>query len=172
MSSKMPSTPEIVFDCCVLSNFAQAGSLDLLKRLYAGVACVTPSVASENLRGIQGGHDGLTAVRDALRKGWIVEIALKTRAEVGLFEALSVSLGQGEASSIALAKARSLVFACDDKAARREATILSVRLTGTLGILLRAVRDKLLSRREADALLGGMIKGGFYSPVRSLEELK
>lgn len=168
----MPSTPEIVFDCCVLSNFAQADSLDLIKRMYSGLACVTPAVSSENLRGIQGGHDGLTAVRDALREGWIVEIVLKTRAELSLFEALSVSLGQGEGSSIALAKSRSLVFACDDKAARREATILGVRLTGTIGILLRAVCGKLLSRREADALLVRMIKAGFYSPVRSLEELK
>ena len=168
----MPSTPEIVFDCCVLSNFAQADSLNLIKRIYTDVACVTPAVSSENLRGILGGHEGLTAVRDALREGWLVEIALKTRAELGLFEALSVSLGQGEASSIALAKGRSLLFGCDDKAARREATILGVRLTGTIGILLRAVRDKLLSKREADALLGRMIKAGFYSPVRSLEELK
>ncbi|MHB8836620.1 MAG: DUF3368 domain-containing protein [Candidatus Methylomirabilia bacterium] len=168
----MPSTPEIVFDCCVLSNYAQAASLELIRRMYSGVACVTTVVSSENLRGIQGGHEGLTAVRDALRERWLVEIALKTRAELGQFEALSVSLGQGEASSIALAKARSLVFACDDKAARREATILGVRLTGTIGILLRAVRDKLLSRSEADALLVRMIKAGFYSPVRSLEELK
>lgn len=168
----MPSTPEVVFDCCVLSNLAQADSLIIIKKMYPGVACVTASVSAENLRGIQGGHKGLTAVRDAIRQGWLAEIALKTRAELGLFEALSVSLGQGEASSIALAKARSLVFACDDKAGRREATILGVRLTGTIGILLRAVRDKLLSQREADALLGRMIKAGFYSPVRSLEELK
>lgn len=168
----MPSTPEVVFDCCVLSNFAQAGSLNLIKRMYSGVACVTPAVSSENLRGIQGGLAELTAVRDAMREGWLVEIALKTRAELRLFEALSVSLGQGEASSIALAKSRSLVFACDDRAGRREATILGVRLTGTIGILVRVVRDKLLSKKETDALLGRMIKAGFYSPVRSLEELK
>ena len=132
------------------------------------MACVTPSVTTENLRGIQGGYDGLTSVRDALREGWILEVPLKTREEWSLFESLSVSLGQGEASSIALARERSLVFACDDKTARREAGILGVRLTGTLGMLLRAVREKLLVRKEADELLARMIKVGFYSPVISL----
>lgn len=74
----MPLTPDIVFDCCVLSNFALTGSLALLKTMYTGAACVTPSVSSENLRGIQGGYEGLAAIRDVLREGWILEISLKT----------------------------------------------------------------------------------------------
>jgi predicted nucleic acid-binding protein len=82
-----------------------------------------------------------------------------------------VSLGWGEASSIAVAKVRGLIFACDDKVARREASLLGVRLTGTLGILKKALRKKILSLKEADQILNTMIAHGFYSPVRSIKEI-
>lgn len=167
----MRSTPEVVFDCCVLSNFCAADSLALLQSLYGRRACITAFVAAENLHGIQRGHPGLSAVRVAVSAGWLAEVALTTREEMRLFEALSVSLGLGEASSIALARERGLVFACDDKAARREAALAGVRLTGTIGILLRAVKEHLLTSKEADARLTKMIRAGFYSPVRSLGEL-
>lgn len=167
----MRSTPEIVFDCCVLSNFCAAESLALIRDLYAGRACITTFVAAENLRGIQRSHRGLAAVRVAVGEGWLKEVALSAAEETRLFETLSVSLGLGEASSIAVARQRDLVFACDDKAARREAALAGVRLTGTIGILLRAVKERLVSRKEADARLARMIQAGFYAPIRSLGDL-
>ena len=81
---------------------------------------------------------------------------------------LSRSLGLGEASAIALAKSRGLVFASGDRLARAEAAALAVRLTGTLGILIKAVRAGVCDRRAADAYLSGMIEASFYSPVRSI----
>jgi predicted nucleic acid-binding protein len=52
--------------------------------------------------------------------------------------------------------------------ARAEAARLGVASTGTLGILLRAVREGACDVREADECLAGMIDAGFFSPVRSL----
>lgn len=121
--------PEIVFDNCVLSNFALSGSLNIIKELYANRSFITDFVAAENIKGILKGYKELSRIKDAIRDKWLKEIILNTPEEKALFETLSVSLGFGEASSIAAAKARGFIFACDDKVARKEASLLGVRLT-------------------------------------------
>lgn len=163
--------PEIVFDTCVISNFALAGALGILEGLYGSRAYITDFAAAEILRGIQGGHARLEAIPKAVQAGWLKEIGLRTGKERRLFEMLSVSLGLGEASSIAVAKRRSLRFASDDRVARTEAGRLGVPLTGTLGILVKAARGGICDLRTADAYLGKMIEAGFFSPVRSLREI-
>ena len=135
--------PKTIFDNCVLSNFALSDSLGIVKKLYANKSYVTNYVVAENMKEILKGHWILSKLKDALEEGWLKEITLKSKKEKGLFETLSVSLGMGESSSIAVAKIRSLVFACDDRVARREAEFLDKRLTGTIGILIKAVKRGL-----------------------------
>lgn len=163
--------PEIVFDTCVISNFAVAGALGILEGLYRDRAYITDFVAAEILRGNQAGHARLGAIPKAVQAGWLEEIGLRTGKERELFKTLSVSLGLGEASSIAIAKRRGFRFASDDRVARTEAARLGVPLTGTLGILVKAARGGICDLRTADAHLGKMIEAGFFSPVRSLAKL-
>jgi len=164
--------PEIIFDCSTLSNFAFSDSLFILENLYKDSAFITILVSAEILKGIQQGHKGLREIHRALKKGWLSEISLKTQKEKSLYQTLSVSLGHGEASSIAAAKSRGFIFACDDRAARRESGLLSVKLTGTLGILKKATRNQIINLDEGHRILSKMIKAGFYSPVNSLDEIK
>ncbi|NOR12273.1 MAG: hypothetical protein GQ545_03375 [Candidatus Aminicenantes bacterium] len=96
---------------------------------------------------------------------------MKSKEEKPLLETLSISLGLGEASSIAIANNRGLLFACDDKTARREAGRMGVRLSGTLGILKRAINDKVIELKEGNLILAKMKAYGFYSSVRSLEDI-
>lgn len=138
--------PEIIFDCCCLSNFALSDSLFILKNIYSSSAFVTEFVSAEIMRGIQRGHKDLAEIQDSLKEGWLKEVVLSTKKEKSLYETISVSLGLGEASSIAVAKARGFFFACDDRTARREAGLLDVKLTGTLGILKKAVRNRIITQ--------------------------
>ena len=166
--------PEIVFDTCVISNFALAGALGILEGLYrnkAHKAYIIDIVSMEILRGIQSGHARLEAIPKAVQAGWLKETGLKLGKERELFETLSVSLGLGEASSIAVAKSRGFRFASDDSVARAAAVRLGVPLTATLGILVKAVREGVCDLEAADGYLGKMIKAGFFSPVRSLREI-
>lgn len=163
--------PEIVFDNCVLSNFALSDTLGIVKKLYANESYVTNFVVTENMKGIFKGHLTLSKLKDALEEGWIKEITLKSKKEKSLFEALSVSLGTGESSSIAVAKNRNYVFACDDRVARREAEILGIKLTGTIGILIKAAKKRIISHKKADKILNQMIKKGFYSKIKSISEV-
>ena len=163
--------PEIVFDTCVLSNFALAGALGIPERLYRDRAHITDFVAAKILRGIQAGHARLGAIPKAVQAGWLKELGLRTGKERELFKTLSVSLGLGEALSIAVAKRRGFRFASDDRVARAAAARLGVPLTGTLGVLVKAVRAGVCDLSTADAYLLKMIESGFFSPVRSLGKL-
>lgn len=84
-----------------------------------------------------------------------------SRDQKSLFETLSVSLGLGEASGMAVAESRGFVFACDDKVAGREAGLLDVKLTGTLGIFKKAVRHNTIDLNEGRLILARMIETGF-----------
>jgi len=163
--------PEIIFDCCVVSNFALAGSLGIPEALYKGRAYLSDFVAAEIMRGIQAGHSALEAVPKAVRAGWLKETGLRTAKEKRLFGSLSRSLGLGEASAIAIAKSRRFLFASDDSAARAEAAARKVPITGTLGILTRSVRCGFCDTQMADECLSRMVDAGFFSPVRSISEL-
>lgn len=163
--------PDVIFDNCVLSNFALSGTVSIVKSLYAHTAYVTDFAAAENMKGLLKGYAGLMAVKEAIKEGWLKEITLETEDEKSLFESLSVSMGLGEASSIAVAKTRGFVFVCDDRAARREAGFLGVELTGTIGIIMKAVKKKLFSHEEANFILRRMIAHGFYSPIHSIRKV-
>lgn len=163
--------PKIVFDCCVISNFALSGSLSIVNSLYRDAPCITDFVSAEVLKGIRTGHGGLAAIREAVDAGWLSEVSLISRQEKTLFESLSISLGLGEASSLAVAACRGFRFASDDQAARREAGRLGVRLTGTVGILAKAVRVHICDIKTADRHLAKMIGNGFYAPVRTIKEV-
>ena len=123
------------------------------------------------MRGIQKGHKDLAKITETLSEGWLREIDLKGKKEKALYQTLSMSLGLGEASSIAMAKVRGFIFACDDRTARREAGLLGVKLTGTLGLLKKATRDKIVNLEESDLILTRMKEKGFYSSVESLSEI-
>ncbi|NOZ68111.1 MAG: DUF3368 domain-containing protein [Deferribacteres bacterium] len=164
--------PEIIFDCCVLSNFALTDTLWIIEKLYTPKAYLTDLVNVEVIRGIQNGYEWLESVNMAVKKGRIKEVFLRRKPEKQLFEKLSVSLGAGEASSIAVAKTRGFVFASDDRAARNEAELLGVPLTGTIGILLKAVKKNVISIRQGNQVLKAMIGNGFHCPVKSLSDIR
>lgn len=164
--------PEIIFDCCCISNFALADALFVLEKLYSHSsqsAYITNFVVAEIMRGIQQGHKELRKIQASMQKGWLQETSLITQKEKSLYETLSVSLGLGEASSIAVAKTRGFIFASDDRAARREAGLLEIKLTGTLGILKKAVSHKTISLNEGNLILAKMVKAGFYAPIENLK---
>ena len=68
-------------------------------------------------------------------------------------------------SCLAIAAERGYVFACDDRLARSEAARLAIPLTGTVGILIKAVRIGAIDLKKANAILKLMIQAGFYAPV-------
>lgn len=57
------------------------------------------------------------------------------------------------------------VFAFDRPPARNFARTRKIRLTGTLGILVKVAKASILSASEADFIHAGMINQGYRSPL-------
>jgi predicted nucleic acid-binding protein len=157
--------PDVIFDTMVISSFAKAGQLELLRKLYPANAICSGFVVAEVLRGFRQGHADLEALVQLLSVGWPRQDDLSTPAERQLYARISVSLGDGESSCLALAAERGYVFACDDRLARSEAMRLGIPLTGTAGILIKAARSGGIDLKNANAVLKRMITAGFYAPL-------
>jgi uncharacterized protein len=160
----------IVVDTTVLSNLARASQINLLKNIH-GQIIIPSQVHEEILKGIAAGYDFLEEADKIVEADWAKLAVLENERERTLFRNLLDVVGYGEAAGIAIAKERNLVFFSDDRKARRVAQDHRVKLSGTLGMLKLLVEEEKLSIGEADAVLSGMIQGGYRSPIQSLREL-
>lgn len=71
--------------------------------------------------------------------GWILLTALEGTEELHRFNHLPSSLRRGEASCLAIAARRGWAFLTDDARARRSARESKILVSGTLGILVKAI---------------------------------
>lgn len=149
-------------------NFGRASAFPLLEALYAGELVVVEEA-------IQEATDPQTsrALHRALDDGWLQRHRLIQPEELSWLGKLSERLGLGEAATLAVAKVHGWRVAADERLARRIAREeLRLTVTGTIGILAKAVRQGLCTVEEADRYLKLMIeRARYYSPVRSIREV-
>lgn len=73
---------------------------------------------------------------------------------------------------MAIARERKWAFLTDDKLARRMARKWNIEVSGTLGILVRAMEMSLLAVEEANVLLRQMTEhANYHSPIADLRVL-
>ncbi len=135
----------VVSNSSPLINLAIINRLDLLKSQFAQVV-IPPDVYLE-LR-IESDLPGTSALRDAFREGWIVQVEL---SDLNLSNALALDLDRGEATAIALAlQLGQKQILMDERDGRVKAKALGLEPIGVLGVLLRGKRDgAVASIREA-----------------------
>lgn len=153
-----------VLDNTVLVNFATAERPRLLTQVWPEAICTTPAVKREYEEGVAQGavpNSTWNALRVCELSGEEVEFATQ----------LSARLGAGERSCLAVAYYRGGLFVSDDADARREARRHEIPVTGTLGILARAVEENTISLEEGNRLLARMIDAGYHAPVERLYDL-
>lgn len=130
--------PDTICDTSPLQYLYQTGHLDLLPKLYQSII-VPIAVQSELDQGRALGY----LVPDVRQLAWA---ELLTPPSASNFR-FPLALGPGERGVIelALAISKPLVI-IDDELARRFARELGLPVTGTLGVLLKAKQEGLLSR--------------------------
>ncbi|MEA5574455.1 nuclease [Calothrix sp. UHCC 0171] len=180
MNSKStePEASPIIFDNTVLSNFALAEVFDVLQRLYPCRAFVGKAVQREIQAGINSASTSassknrtkLEQINQALDDGWLRSPSDEVNpnddaVELRLNLEYSQRFGAGESEAMAIARNRGWVFASDDGAARKFAKEQSISITGTLGILVKAVKNKILCLSLADAIHRQMVDEGYRSPL-------
>ena len=122
--------PEVIVNTSPLQYLFQLNLLEFLPSLY-GHVIVPEAVVLELYRGRERG----CLLPNVEKLAWVT--VKQPRHPVLL--PLASGLGVGESAVLALAREiPGAVAVLDDKRARRYARLLGVRLTGTLGILLKA----------------------------------
>lgn len=93
------------------------------------------------------------------------------KVEVDLIKLLTadLNLGKGEAEVIALASQTGLKVAIDDLKARRVAENMGLKVTGTIGVLVKAERAGLI--RSAYDKVKELRDRGFYVAEELLEDI-
>ena len=152
----------LIADTTVISNFAYAHRLDLLKDI--GNTCTTTEVMDE--------------LQAAKRRGILqiafsdlfIEILKMDENETDTFIRLNSKFGRGEASCLSIALHRKAGILTDDLDARRFALQGGISVSGSIGILVKTIDRGQLSVVQGNHLLHLMIANGFYSPVETLDQ--
>jgi uncharacterized protein len=131
----------VVCDSTPLIYLTRLGRLDLLGRFHEAVL-LPPAVWQEVAVG--GAHlpEG-QAIQAAAQAGWLrVE---RPAGQLDITPAEADDLDPGEGEAIQLAMERGALLAIDESHGREIAMRLGLKLTGTVGILVRARREGLVA---------------------------
>jgi predicted nucleic acid-binding protein len=163
----------LILDATVIINFGAMEALPLIHQVLARPILVADEAAAE----IRHPPSAVEQLHQAIADGWLRRHRLATVEEFTWLAELqqrAPSAGAGEIASIAACLANGWSFATDDRRARILAATAAegrkVEVTGTVGILVSAVRLRVIDRSEAERLYQGMIAAGCHGPVRRLSE--
>ena len=156
-----PSAADLdwVFETTVLSAFALAGRLDIVRELYSGRATWTLVVHDELIQGMK--EEPLLG--DAVAADWLGEP--QPVFDTARVENLRQRLGgrtnderhHGEATCIALAEQTGAGILVDDRDAKHLAEVSEIPTGTTLSVLTVAVREGRVSANEASELVADLI---------------
>jgi predicted nucleic acid-binding protein len=159
-----------VLDSTVVLNFGRFEALWVVDRALLDHKVVVTEVVEEILRPPL----AVKQIRVALADDWLGLHRVATGGELawlGSHRQQMPRLGAGEAASLAACLMHGWAFASDDQDARRFAAARSISVTGTIGILLRAIRLESIDNYAAEELLRQMIAAGYRSPIDRLADL-
>ena len=153
---------------------AKVEALYILRNFYREII-IPEAVYREAVRqGLAKGYRDAERIKEAVSRGWIkiVECPQEWIVKVESMEGkLGIQLGAGEREAIALAlslKAETILT--NDKVAAHVAETLNLKPIGVFYILLKAVREKLVTRQEARQLLERMVEQGFWITPKLIME--
>lgn len=165
---------QVIANTTILSNFAAAKRLDLLRQVWK-IVHLPDQVHIEIQNGLQAGYrfyeDLTRSIHPLCEQGWLHLTTLDGIEELELYGELQEHLHAGEAACLSIASCRGWAFLSDDRAARAAANRLKVVVGGTIGVLVTSVKAHHISMDEANTLLFSMQRAGYYAPVQTLDEL-
>lgn len=137
----------IVSNSGPLIHLARIDRLKLLKELF-GEIIIPLEVRIEAVdRGKEEGMADAFLIEGEIENGWIVPEKSGNNKVRDISESAGIDIG--EAAAIMLARRRKCPVLIDDLAARRFAAGLGLEVVGSIGVLIRCVRVKTISKSEA-----------------------
>lgn len=160
---------DVCTDTCVVINLAHVSRLDLLGKIHDMVFHVPGEVVNEVSEPGQA-----RKVEAAIESGALLALKIVAVEELGLLADYIEKFGKGESACLAVANQRRWIIATDetkDKRFSREIAARGIRLINTPGILLKAIRQGILSVQAADAIKAELESNRFKMSFKSFQEL-
>lgn len=166
MSDEEPVPAPAVLDATVLSNFASTDALWILPAVLPRPQTV-PAVQTELEHGIDEGYTFLERADAALEEELpVVDLSTPVPDEI------ATALDPGEAEAMHVAQAGGGTLVSDDRDARSLAETEGIPVTGSLGVLVRGIKQDEIDIDTADSWLEHwQQEHEYYSPVESVSEL-
>lgn len=143
----------VISDTSPISNLATVGQLDLLQQVYGNV--IIPETVYQEIINAGATEPATLAIQNL---EWIKKGSVNN---LNLVMSLQAKLDPGEAEAIVLAlELKADLLIVDERKGRKEATKLGIKITGTLGVLLKAKKLGLIS--SIKPILDDLINSGFW----------
>lgn len=151
----------LIFDTAAILNFGHRGDLAHILTHLAGChrLLTTPGVIDELTD-----PDRHVFYQRFVAEWFIVQKPADSAFDLAALVRLSSTIDPGELSVLSLAKELSATAVLDDRAARREALRLGIRITGTVGLMYQAVIEKWMTEPECLARISKLCDNGFAIP--------
>jgi predicted nucleic acid-binding protein len=160
---------DVCVDACVLINLAIVGRIDLLGRIQDMVFHVPQEVANEITLAEQ-----KQQVERGVASGALRMARMETVEELEAFAEYSRCFGKGESACLTIATCRGWIISTDetkDKRLTGEISAKGIPLINTPGILAKAIRQRVLTVEEADAIKAELEKNRFRMNFNSFRDL-
>jgi predicted nucleic acid-binding protein len=149
---------KIICNATPLINFASISRLDILKSLFTEIV-IPQAVYSET---VEAGFPNSETILNGIKAGW-----LKVKPVEEMPESITLELDAGEREVIALALSEQKPrVVLDERRARKVAQELGLNVIGTLGILILAKQNRIIT--QVKPLLDAMMTEAQYWVNESL----
>lgn len=141
-------------------------TLNLLKKLHSEIVIPEAVYIEAVTRGLEKGHEDAQKTKKAIEEGWI-RVYKPKKQFIDRVEdrenKLGIELGEGEREAISLAIEKGIsLFLTNDEGAYQTGKSLGLEPKGVLYVLLKAVKGRHLSNRQAKESLRQMLEDGFW----------
>lgn len=148
----------IVSNTSPLIYLAKIGKLELLKVLFKKIV-IPKQVYDEIMKGKEEGYLDYLFIESAVKEGWISVNDTTIEKE---FKVFSEELDSGELALLSLSiKLKPSLVLIDDASARVIAESRGLSVKGTLYILLKAFKEKIISKQEIKKYVNELVFSGF-----------
>lgn len=149
----------VILKSTPLIYLTKVGKLLLLKKLFGEIIIPKEVFYEVVIKGKQEGFSDALIIEEELEKGWIKVKEVKKDMRLVRF---APELDVGEVEVITLArKIKPDLVLTDDACGRSVAEGFGLNVKGTIYVLLKAYKNKLLSKEETIELIDKLIFAGF-----------
>lgn len=168
MSEDRDAPRLVVIDACVLINLAHVSRLDLLGR-FDQLELIAPTEVYEEVAR----PEQRSALEESIGNGHLEVVPVEGPDALATFAELRKIMGAADAACIALTQAKDSLLATDDKVVRRETcrTCGPGKIITTPGLLLLAIRNRILTARQADSIKKELEGHNFVMAFDSFRDL-